>query len=768
MAQTNYEWQQLALTKTPLAAQIAEQCDLPPLLAQLLVHRGCTSLAEAQQFLKPQVQMIKDPTALHDMAPAVDRLMQAIEAGELITVYGDYDADGITSTALMVETLETVGANVNYYVPDRFKDGYGPNQAAYQRLIEAGTQLILTVDNGVSGQEAIAYANAQGVDVVITDHHSLPAELPEAVAIVHPQYPGDEYPGGDLSGVGVAFKVAWALLEEFPTELLDLVAIGEIADVVSVAGENRALIALGLQQLRLGARIGLHELLALTNADEAHLTDQEVGFQLAPRLNALGRLQDANQGVELLTTLDEDRAKQLAQVVDDCNQKRQALVQEVTAAALALAQSPAQKDQPVLLLVGHGWHQGVLGIVASHVLQATGKPTIIASVNEGENVAKASGRSRAGFNLFDALDAHRDLLVAFGGHPLACGLSFEVAQTDALQAVLQAAATAQQFDGQTKPTLTLAGELTAQELTVDFYRQLQRLAPFGPENEQPVFLVRPQQIGAVQTMGKQQQHLKFTLPTPAGEVAVVAFNHADWAPVLQAAMPELAVKLDLNRWRGQTSLQLLLEDQRTTGPVVEDARVSRLIAPMFAETAVYVTFNQQLRENLTGNAAGQVVSAHQAQTMDLTDQTVVIVDCPPDLATVTAIIQNAKTAAKLRWLCYSREPLHQAGMPNRQQFVALYQTIRQQAVNLNQMGSQLANYLRVNNEQLIFMIHVFLELRFVTIKGGVLAPVDEITRADLTQTMSYRQRAARLEVEQVLLTSSTAQLQHWVQQALAN
>ena len=766
MLQANYEWQQLTTDQEKLVSQIADQCDLPRMLANLLVHRGCEAVADAQAFLKPQIQSILPPTQLHDMDKAVDRIMTAIENNELITVYGDYDADGITSTALMYETLETIGANVNYYVPNRFKDGYGPNQAVYQRLIEAGTQLILTVDNGVSGKAAIDFANDQGVDVVITDHHSLPAELPVAKAIVHPKYPGDEYQGGDLSGVGVAFKLAWALLEEFPTELLDLVAIGEIADVVSVMGENRTLISMGIQQLRQGVRVGLHELISLTNVDEAHLMEEDIGFQIAPRLNALGRLEDANQGVELLTTLDEEQGSQLAKAVDDCNQERQKLVQTVTEAAMGEAAKPENADRPVLLIVGHDWHQGILGIVASHILQATGKPTIVASVNQGEMVAKASGRSRDGFDLFTALDQHRDLMTTFGGHTLACGLSFEVDQADTLRSVLIKAADQQNFDGQKRASLTIIGQLEPKELTLELYRQLQRLAPFGPGNEVPTFLLKATELGDLQTMGQKQQHLKFTVPGSQGRLTVLAFNNADLLASLKGSTPDLAVQIGINRWRGQTKLQLMLQDLKITGPVIEDARVTRLIAPMFKQKSIYVTFNQQLRDNLTGNAAGQVISGRTAQTMDLTDQEVVIVDCPPDLPTLIKILQNCQQVAKIRLMFFSRTPLHQRGMPVRQQFVALYQKIRQQKINLNQMGQQLANYLQVDNEQLIFMIRVFLELRFVTIKNGVLAPVEEITRADLKQTMSYRQRMSQLAVEQTLLRSTSEQLLGWVKQNL--
>ena len=229
-----------------LAKELQEQCQLSPLLAQLLVQRGIDSVQAAKQYLDPQLAELHDPFELHDMQKAVDRLQAAVANGEKIVVYGDYDADGITSTAVMYETLDEVGAQVEFFIPNRFTDGYGPNLDEYQRLIDGGAQLIVTVDNGVSGAKEIEYANSRGVDVVITDHHELPDQLPEAAAIVHPKFPGSEYQGGDLSGVGVAFKTAWALTEEFPQEMLDLVAIGELADLVDVTGENRALITWGL------------------------------------------------------------------------------------------------------------------------------------------------------------------------------------------------------------------------------------------------------------------------------------------------------------------------------------------------------------------------------------------------------------------------------------------------------------------------------------------------------------------------------------------
>ena len=294
--EAQYEWQLKTKVTNEELKSVPALAAMPTAAAQLLWQRGLRDEATINDFLQPNSSQLHDPFLLNDMQKAVDRIQAAVVNGEKITVYGDYDADGITSTTLMQETLEILGAEVEVYVPNRFTDGYGPNLAAYQKLIENGTQLIVTVDNGVSGLEPIAYAQAHGVDVVVTDHHELPTELPEAAAIVHPRYPGSQYPFGDLCGVGVALKVATALLEEIPYESLELVAIGTICDLVSLTDENRALVSLGLQQLQNSSRPGLVALCQAAGLEQTSLDAGAIGFGIGPRLNAIGRLGDATQG----------------------------------------------------------------------------------------------------------------------------------------------------------------------------------------------------------------------------------------------------------------------------------------------------------------------------------------------------------------------------------------------------------------------------------------------------------------------------------------
>lgn len=769
MIEAHYQWQEQETGIDRQAVKrLQNELKTSSTMATLLVERGILDTQAAKKFLKPDLTAVHSPNLLHDMDKAVERIQAAIANGEKITVYGDYDADGITSTAVLYEALNEIGADVDYYVPDRFKDGYGPNQAVYDRLIANGTKLIVTVDNGVSGKQVIDRAIAQGVDVVITDHHELPAELPDATAIVHPRYPGSDYPFPDLSGVGVAFKLVWALQEEFPEEMLDLVAIGEIADVVSVTDENRQLISLGIQKLRQGLRPGLHELLSLAGVNESRLTDQEIGFTIAPRLNALGRIADAGVGVELLTTLDESRGKELASQVEAANQQRRELVDNIMAAAREQALSPANQQRPVLVLMGHNWHQGVLGIVASRIMDETGKPVIVAGTNDNEEIAKASGRSVPGFNLFEALDGHRDLFTAFGGHPAACGLSLPQGQLPALQEAMVTEAANQGFTGKQKQTLAIAADLSVGDITEQLYQQVQQLGPFGPGNDQPVFRLRDIQPMNVKTMGKDNSHLKFNL---GAQLTVVAFNKGSLAPLLngQGTTIDIAAKLSINEWQGRRQVQLMLADLQITGTVILDRRTNHLTPRHFEMPGYYLVYSERLRQNIAPHLpAGTAISPAEAIQVDFAAQKLTVVDCPTDLAEFAKIFENDSAAPTvIRLLLYETNSVYLAGMPSRNDFANLYRFLAQQrSIQWPQQRSAVSRYLRINEVRLNLMISVFSEAGFVTIKDGVLNLVANVQKTDLKQTDHYQVRLAQYRTEQTLLFSDAGTVAAWVSQCL--
>ena len=768
MIDAKFKWELADNASSVTVDNLEKELGISRILATLLAQQGIDSTEQAKKFFEPSMEEIHDPTLLHDMDKAVERIEQAVEKQEQITIYGDYDADGITSTSLMYETLLSIGANVNYYVPNRFTDGYGPNMDAYQRLIDNGTQLFITVDNGVSGKNVIDKVIAAGVDVVITDHHELPADLPNAVAIVHPRYPGSNYPFPDLSGVGVAFKVAWALTGEFPVEELDLVAIGEIADVVNVTDENHALISYGIQQLRQGMRPGLAALMKLADIKANNLTDQDIGFGIAPRLNALGRIADANDGVKLLTSLDENESQKLAKEVDQANKERQNLVAEIMKEAEKQANSSANQQKRTLLIVGKGWHQGVLGIVASRIMNETGKPTIVASTDQNNpTLIKGSGRSIDSFNLFNALEAHRELFITFGGHPAACGLSFDQKNIVPLQIALEEEAVKQKFDPTVKQPLPIAMKLVPADVTQQLYNDIQRVAPFGPGNMEPVFELNNVKVVDVKTMGQEHQHLKFSIVSDKKNLTVVAFGQGNLATLLSAPTGQinLAVKVSLNEWRGKKSVQLMLEDLQINGTVIIDERTNKLTPQLFSSSDYYIVREPRLRENIAPHVApGYTLSIEEAIKTDFSGQQVTLVDCPSSEEMLKRIFaEDEGEPATIRLLLYQRKSAYLAGLPTRNDFAQLYRFIyRQKELKWPMQAKAVSNHLKINMDRLNLMIQVFSEAGFVTIKDDVLKFNESTNKTDLTQTKRYQKQLAQYKVEQQLLFNDAATVAKWL------
>ncbi|WP_137627063.1 single-stranded-DNA-specific exonuclease RecJ [Lactiplantibacillus pingfangensis] len=755
------------------AEALATELSLPVLVAKLLIERGITTTAQATAFLHADQQPLNDPMQMHDMAKAVERIQAAIMAGDQITVYGDYDADGLTSTSIMFETLSQIGAQVNYYIPDRFKDGYGPNQVAFDRLIAAGTKLFVTVDNGVAGNAVIDAVQAQGIDVVVTDHHEMPAVLPKAYAIVHPRYPDSQYPFGDLSGAGVAFKVATALLEEVPEELLDLAAIGTVADLVSLTGENRTIVTLGLTILRQTARPGLAALIKAAGLDADKLDETSIGFGIAPRLNALGRLQSAQSGVELLTTFDDDRATELATQVNQLNEKRQGLVREIAASALAQAETSENRARQTLVITGHDWHEGVLGIVASRLVEQTGKPTIV--MNEStDGRLKGSGRSVEAYNLFAAIDPVRDDLVAFGGHHMAVGLTLMTTALPTLRSALETAAVSQDLASHAQPTLTLDSELAIKDANLETLAALRQLAPFGNANPAPLFELKPTDVPQVRAIGSDQQHLKLQLSDGNNKLDAIAFSMGSAAAAIQASPTELSVvgELSSNTWQGNTTPQIMVKDLAITGAQIIDARTQHLTAQQFKTAGIYLFFHQKLMKRLTdfmGSQAQPLLVTDAATDLSAisTEQPVFIVDCPDTLADFTQVL-TALPLNQLTLYLYQRESVYLTGMPSRAQFAKLYKfTLSQHDVDIHHQLALVAGHLHLDRNLLIFMIQVFFEVGFVKINDGVMNGVSNPPKADLHHAPSYQLREQQLIAEETLLYSKSAALQIWVKDQAA-
>ncbi|WP_461213027.1 single-stranded-DNA-specific exonuclease RecJ [Lacticaseibacillus sp. GG6-2] len=732
----HYDWQLADQPETSEITALAKTLSVTPFLARLLWQRGITTPEAWAQFTKPDIAMLHDPMLLHDMDKAVARIQQAIANGEKITIYGDYDVDGLTSTSIMKEALEAIGAEPEVFIPDRFTDGYGPNAAVYKYLQSNGTQLVITVDNGVGGKDVIDAAMAAGMDVIVTDHHELPEQLPDAVAVVHPRYPGSDYPFGELSGAGVAFKVATALLDAPPVDAIDLAALGAICDIVSLTDENRIIVQLGLAQIRSGARIGLNALLNAAEIKPEQVNEQTVGFGIGPRLNALGRLGDANPGVTLLTTFDDEEAARLATNVNERNVERQGLVRKISQEALAMAQAPENQDKKTLVLAKAGWHEGVLGIVASHVVEATGKPTLVLNINADGTSAKGSGRSVAQFHLFNSLDPVREKMTHFGGHAMAVGLTVPTANLDQIHAAMEkAAAVALKDVG--KPQQQIAARLTPADLTLANYHDMRQLAPFGEGNPEPVFSLRPERLDGIRQIGKTKDHLKFS----ADGVDVLAFGQGDQADALAAAnQVKLAVTLDENTWQNRTNLQLRLSDWQLQQPDVIDMRLPQASAEQFRGAYTYVFFDSKVKAQMTRRFqfGGPTVLAK-----DLAPDTAdaVLVDLPADDASLQAAMRQLQTPVRV---VFAADPARLVPIPQREEFGRVLVFLRQHPNFDKHHLPALAQAVHVTTLQAIFVVQVFFELGFVRIDGALISVSDQPTKQPLNAAQAYQDRAAFL------------------------
>lgn len=753
--------------------ELVKQTNAPRLAVSILFDRGYDTAEKINKFLNPELDMLYDPFLLHDMQKACDRIKKAIMAGEKITVYGDYDADGLTSTSIMYEALLQLGGDVQYYIPDRFKDGYGSNLAVYKKLISEGTGLIVTVDNGVSGDEAVDYAQQQGVDVVITDHHEMPAELPQAFAVVHPRHPAGKYPFSDLSGAGVAFKTATALLEEVPPEMLDLVAIGTVADIVSLTDENRVLVSAGLQVLQNTERVGLIKLYHEAGVVQDKITAETIGFGIAPRLNALGRMENGTSGVELLTTFDDQRAQELAQHVQQLNVKRQELVNEITVAALKKVEDePA--SHAVNLIVGSNWHEGVLGIVASRIVEATSKPTLVLNADGDTGRAKGSGRSIEAFNLFAALDGHRDKLLSFGGHHMACGLTISIEKQAEVQQILDEEAAKQSIGEAPQPALEIAEKIDLADFQMEDIDTIQMLAPFGQDNQRPVFGFSNYKITAAKPMGKANNHLRLNLENSKGDQISAVYFGIDPEKLGQIVQDPTRVEFvgypDKNVWRGNVTLQVKIEDLRLqqaqeSDLQVFDQRANKLTVNMFKQPGVYAFFEKkilaQVQKYLPVGSKAIVLSKQgpKVQAKDL-----YLIDCPNDLRDLQSSLSSVD-AQKIHLVFYPRKDVSKVGMPDRSQFGDLYRfVLSHHELNLSQDGDQIAKHLGLPKELVIFMLQVFFEVGFVKIENGLVTGVPGTQHVNLKETSSYHSRRLQIRTQQILLHSKSADLINWVKE----
>ncbi|WP_418523000.1 single-stranded-DNA-specific exonuclease RecJ [Hominenteromicrobium sp.] len=557
------KWEVRPLDKERAAA-FAQTYGVPFFLAMLMNIRGLDDAAHLREFLG-EGEPLSDPFLLKDMDKAAARITRAVDNMEKIAVYGDYDADGVTSTAMLYSYLETRGADVIFYIPQREGEGYGMNMGAVEYLKEQGVSLIVTVDNGISSVQEVARANELGIDVVVTDHHRPQEILPDAVAVVDAYRPDDTSPYKHFSGVGIAFKLLMALedgagdVEDLLEAYSDLAAIGTIGDIVPLTGENRTLIRAGLERLSQSDRPGVQALLENAGIAGKALTSTNVAFTLVPRINATGRMGAPERAVRLLISGYEEEAEVLSEEICADNEERRRVEAEIAEAAFADIEAKGYMKDRVVVVDGENWHHGVIGIVASRVTERCGKPCMI--ISRGETEAKGSGRSIEGFSLFEAICACGDLLIKFGGHPMAAGITLKPENIEAFRKRINRYA-AEHFPQMPTQTVTLDCKLNPAALSVSMAQSLTQLEPFGNGNPQPVFGLFNMELSNVTPVGGGG-HLRLTLEKNGAVITAMRFNtKPEELPYRIGDKIDLAVQLEAREFRGQPSLTVIVRDMK--------------------------------------------------------------------------------------------------------------------------------------------------------------------------------------------------------------
>ncbi|MBS2969821.1 single-stranded-DNA-specific exonuclease RecJ [Metabacillus sp. KIGAM252] len=750
------------------AEKLANSLNISNLVASLLVNRGIEEPEAAKAFLYMEHQEFHDPFLMNGMEQAAARIKSAVENKEKICVYGDYDADGVTSTVVMLETLQQIGADADFYIPNRFTEGYGPNKEAFLKQKEAGVSLIITVDTGISAVDEAEYAKEIGVDLIITDHHEAGPVLPDALALVHPKLPGSGYPFKELAGVGVALKVSNALLGTVQDSFLELAAIGTIADLVSLHGENRLIAFKGIELLKKTNRPGIKALLQKASSKDSQLSEETVGFAIAPRINAVGRLQSADPAVELLRTADSQKAAELAAEIDSLNRERQKIVQDIAQEAIEMAETlypPA--EYPVLVLANKGWNPGVVGIVASKLVEKFYRPAIILCLDEEGVKAKGSARSIAGFDLFKNLSECRELLPHFGGHPMAAGMTLAAEDIDELRERLNMLAKDQLKEEDFIPLTKVDLSCRLEEVSLSTIEEMNLLAPFGMNNPKPVVMIEDLTVTGMRKIGSNQNHLKLTLEQDASQVDCVGFGfgylHDEISPVSKVSV---VGQLSVNEWNNFRKPQFMLQDAAVEGWQLFDHRGARQLKTILERIpnskAQLIAFKEATRQQLIKDGAASdclhVQSTEEAEKTNLNGRYAVFMDVPDDLDLLTALFVQGVPERIYAFFLQTEDHFFST-LPTREHFKWFYGFLaKRDSFDLKRHSAELAKHKGWTADTIDFMSKVFFELDFVTITNGLISINRQGGKRDLSESIAYKKKKDQMELENRLLYSSYREL----------
>ena len=690
---------------------------LNPAIEQLVLARQLATAESLDTFAKEET-IHHDPFLFSEMSKIITRINEAIDQGEPILIYGDYDADGVTGTSILVRCLRELGALVDYYIPNRFYEGYGPNEDAFMQAIADGYQLVITVDNGIAGVDEAEILLEHGVDLIITDHHQVKETLPRAYAILHPEL-DENYPFHHLSGAGVALKVAEALLQEvIPEDFYAIAMLGTIGDVVPLIDENRSIVKRGLAALRETEIEGLNAMMDLAGTEKSEVTEVNVGFELCPRLNAPGRMDEAALSVECLIAESEEEAKLIADQIESFNSERQKVTQKVLEEATKLVDAKTLAKKKVVILYSPNWHEGILGIVAGRLAKQWQKAVFVVT-DDHEGFIKGSARAVEGYHLFELLNECQDLIERFGGHALAAGITFAAENLQALEDKMNELLQ----EVEVTSSLQIDLSLPLADLNVSFVEQLSILAPFGEGNRPPVIELKNVYVKNVKPIGNKLQHLKFTLYQEKHSVDAIAFNQAPLAMYLTPdTLFSFVGEVKINEWNGNRSVQFHFIDVLCNEFQFIDLR----------NRQAYEQRKDQLQ------LATMYTNATEADEIE----TLIINQLPNSKEELMTLIKRKKPGNIVI------APLESnVTFAPREKFVIVYKVVKQHGpITLNH---QMINYfmrLGISKNELLFILQVFFEVELVIIKNGSVFPTDSVTKRDLAEAPTYQSQKAKLEM----------------------
>lgn len=781
MLQAKTQWKYRTYEQSHVQ-QLQESLGITPLLAQFLAARGVENPETAKLLMYPDKEVFHDPFLLDGMHEAVIRIEIALDKQQSIVIYGDYDCDGVSSTAIMLRGLRDLGANVSYFIPDRFTDGYGLNEGAVQQICDRGAELVITVDTGISAKDEIAFAQKQGLDVIVTDHHEPPEDLPECLAVINPKKPGCSYPFKQLCGSGVALKLIHALTQQVPKSLLDLCCLGTIADLMPLIDENRSIVRLGLKRMNSDTHQGLQALLSSCGLEDQVINEQHVGFSLAPRVNASGRLARADLAVELLITDDYQEARKQAQELDSLNDERKALVQHTSNEADKwIEQHYGDKQPSVLVLAQHRWHEGILGIVAARLVEKMGIPCIVLTIDEQSGIAKGSARSIEAFDMHQALNQCKQWLTRFGGHPMAAGMSLKAENIKPFRQHLEQIAQGILSDQDLRPVSWVDVVGSLDEINIKALEEIQMLAPFGIGHPKPIFSFEKQPFSQLKTVGAEGQHLKCTLGLERSEsLDSIGFH---WGEVATRISPHAKIDiigdLAINEWNGARKPQLFIKDLQVCERQFFDWR-GRKGPPSSKEigghclSPILCVFHDQPTAELNWPEPFRLISfdtegnpksfSSDKESMIMEQNMIVLYDLPRSLNQLEQASQHLSQAQQI-WMCFFYDDEHFFSIePRREHFRLFYGYLKgQESFHLQRDGQRLAKLKGWTMEFVTFMTEVFVELGFITREHDILRTLDQPIKKELHESPLFQQKGELMDVQNTLLYANYDQVRKLLQ-----